>query len=144
VVLDTNIWLDLLVFGEPSATWIAAALEGGAIDAWIDDFSIGELERVLGYALGRFSVAPASRPALLARCRALATHWHGPRPSPSPPLPACRDPHDQPFLELARAAHARCLITKDRDLLILARRLPGNAGFRIVRPAAARDLLGLA
>ena len=142
MVLDTNVWLDLLVFDEPSSQWILQALGDGAIAAMTDEFGLNELERVLGYPLGRFAVAPEHRPAVLARCRALAGMWHGSRPHAIPPLPACRDPHDQPFLELAHAAGAQLLITRDRDLLMLARRLPGNAGFRIVRPEAARALLG--
>jgi putative PIN family toxin of toxin-antitoxin system len=143
-VLDTNVWLDLLVFGEPAAAWLAQALESGAIEARIDEFGIAELERVLGYPLGRFRVSPDRRPLLLARCQSLATQWSRRMPSSGPPLPACRDPHDQPFLELAHAASVQWLITKDRDLLILERRLHGNAGFRIVRPEAARALLGFA
>jgi putative PIN family toxin of toxin-antitoxin system len=38
-------------------------------------------------------------------------------------LPVCRDKHDQKFLQLAAASHAHGLITKDRDLLKLARRM---------------------
>ncbi len=31
----------------------------------------------------------------------------------------CRDPNDDKFLELALSAHATCLVTGDRDLLVL-------------------------
>ena len=37
-------------------------------------------------------------------------------------LPRCRDPDDQPFLELARDAGAMALLTRDAQLLRLARR----------------------
>jgi predicted nucleic acid-binding protein len=46
-------------------------------------------------------------------------------------LPACRDPDDQKFLEAALAARAEFLVTKDRGLLDLARRV---ARFRILTP----------
>ena len=34
-------------------------------------------------------------------------------------ITACRDPRDNKFLELAVAAYASCIITGDKDLLIL-------------------------
>ena len=43
-------------------------------------------------------------------------------PEPPPKTPACRDPFDVPFLQLALAGKARALLTGDRDLLSLARR----------------------
>jgi predicted nucleic acid-binding protein len=48
-------------------------------------------------------------------------------------LPACRDPDDQKFLEAALASRADFLLTKDRALLDLARRV---THFRIVAPEA--------
>ena len=38
---------------------------------------------------------------------------------PSETITACRDPKDNKFLELAIAANASCIITGDKDLLIL-------------------------
>ena len=46
-------------------------------------------------------------------------------------LPRCADPDDQKFLELALAARADVLITKDHKLLELARR---TKPFRILNP----------
>ncbi|WP_232077533.1 hypothetical protein [Variovorax sp. PBL-E5] len=40
-------------------------------------------------------------------------------PDPPPAVPACRDPFDLPFLQLAAAGKA-VLVTGDRDLLVLA------------------------
>ena len=141
VVLDTNIWLDLLVFDDAGTAWLGAALHAGRLRAAIDAFGLDELTRVLGYPLGRFAIARERRPAILDACRTLAFEF---TPAPADgmaPLPRCRDRHDQPFLELAQACDARCLITKDRDLLMLARRLRGVAAFVIAAPAAARSLL---
>jgi len=56
-----------------------------------------------------------------------------------PDTPACRDPADRPFLELALAARADALITGDDDLLVLAPAFP----VPILSPNAARDLVGV-
>ena len=51
-------------------------------------------------------------------------------------LARCRDPDDQKFLTLAAAVRADCLVTRDRELLRLARRCA--ARFAILRPSAFR------
>src|SRR5688500_20276926 len=57
-------------------------------------------------------------------------------PSPDPPLPRCADPDDQPFLELAFASGACALLTRDGELLRLARRIARQGRFAILSPAA--------
>jgi predicted nucleic acid-binding protein len=52
-------------------------------------------------------------------------------------LPRCTDADDQKFLELARDSGAKCLITSDKALLKLARRLKQAGIFRIITPVAA-------
>ena len=141
VVLDTNIWLDLLVFRDPGVDWLTAALLDGHVDAVIDAFGVAEFERVLGYRLGRFALAPEQRLQKMDACRALACEFSAIAEAPGAVLPRCRDRHDQPFLELAHACGARYLITKDRDLLMLARRLGPQAGFAIITPKDARQVL---
>lgn len=49
-------------------------------------------------------------------------------------LPVCRDPDDQKFLELARDAAARMLITKDKALLKLAGKCARAGLFHILTP----------
>lgn len=46
----------------------------------------------------------------------------------------CKDPDDQKFLELARDCRAGWLVTKDRGLLVFARRKYQPLPFRIVTP----------
>ena len=144
-VLDTNIWLDLLVFRDPGVAALADALAGGRLEACVDDFGINELERVLAYPLGRIRLDDAARNAALGACKACATRLSPPSlPDTAAPLPQCRDPHDQPFLELARACQADWLVTKDRDLLMLARRVTLRQRFAILSPQAAATLLAAA
>ena len=56
-------------------------------------------------------------------------------PDPPPAVPACRDPFDRPFLELALAARADALISGDADLLALAE----SFAVPILSPIAFRE-----
>jgi len=55
---------------------------------------------------------------------------------PAPTLPACKDPDDQKFLELAVGAGATHLLTRDRALLKMARRRGISGLLAIVTPEA--------
>ncbi|MBL8382514.1 MAG: putative toxin-antitoxin system toxin component, PIN family [Burkholderiales bacterium] len=140
VVLDTNVWLDLLVFQDATAAPLGAALADGRLGATMDDQARDELERVLAYPLGRFSLDAAGRRRALARAGELSRRFERDAGAAAPAdLPACRDRDDQPFLELARDAGAAWLVSKDRDLLMLARR--ARLPFAILAPRAACALL---
>ena len=52
--------------------------------------------------------------------------------APGPPL-RCRDPDDQMFIDLALSARAQWLVTRDRALLVLARRARLR-GVTVIRP----------
>lgn len=126
LVLDTQVWLDWLVFDDPSIAPLKAAHAAQRVEIFIDAACRAELERVLAYPLGRRSVACLGECARISKdCDAAAGRGKK--------LPACRDPDDQKFLALALAARADCLVTRDQALLELDRRgLP----FRIVPPRA--------
>ena len=55
-------------------------------------------------------------------------------PESSIKLPVCSDKADQKFLEIARDAQAEVLITKDKALLKLARRLAREGMFKVMVP----------
>jgi putative PIN family toxin of toxin-antitoxin system len=135
VILDTNIWLDWLVFGDPSIAPIKAAVAAKRAEVFIDAACEAELERALGYDVGRkFTLDAADQGERLAECRRVARRIDSPAPEAERArLPACRDPDDQKFLEAALASRAEFLLTKDRALLDLARRV---THFRIVAPEA--------
>jgi uncharacterized protein len=134
LVLDTNVWLDWLVFGEPSLAPLKAAVAEGRAEILIDAACEAELERVLAYDLGKHTLDAARQAACLAECRRIAQPLKNGKPAECASLPRCPDPGDQIFLEAALAARADCLVTRDRALLDLARRgLP----FRIVTPDGA-------
>jgi putative PIN family toxin of toxin-antitoxin system len=130
LVLDTQVWLDWLVFDDPSVAPLRAWIDSGSAEALIDDACLAELERVLAYRLGKRTVDKA---ACLAACRRAATRVEI-GSGESYHLPQCRDADDQKFLTLAAGARADCLVTRDRELLRLTRR--SALQFRIVRPDA--------
>lgn len=138
VVLDTQVWLDWLVFDDPSVAPIRGAQSAGRIRIATDDACEAELVRVLAYDLGRFTLPEGARRRCLDQVRRLS---YRAATTIRPRLPACRDPDDQKFLELAAHAGAAMLLTRDRALLELARRpLP----FRIARPDDPEVVLWIA
>ncbi len=142
LVLDTNVWLDWLVFADAGVTPIKDAVACGGASIFMSAACEVELARVLGYPLsGRALDAPAQA-AALSQCRAIACIVSDTTESHTiAVLPRCADPDDQMFLELARDCHADALITKDRDLLALAARKLRPLPFRIITPHEfARDV----
>jgi putative PIN family toxin of toxin-antitoxin system len=133
LVLDTHVWLDWVAFEDPSVGPLKAAVAEERAEVYLDAACAAELERVLGYPMAK---RVADKEVQAAR---LAAAWRiAKRPerelgdAERASLPRCADAEDQKFLELALAARADVLLTRDRELLRLARRTP----FRILPPAA--------
>ena len=132
VVLDTNIWLDWLVFKDLSLLHLKKTVSEGQAEIFIDAACEAELERVLAYDLAKHTLDAAAQAACLAACRRIAKRIDTTAPEAKRKLlPRCLDPDDQKFLELALAARADVLVTKDHKLLELARR---TKPFRILPP----------
>lgn len=134
VVLDSNVWIDILVFDDPAARPIRAALETGSLIAVIDARCRDELVHVLDYP--QFSARQIDKTEALATLERLTRQVETAETPITPPLPRCKDRDDQKFLELAHGAHAVWLVTKDRALLKLARRTARDFGFRIETPVS--------
>ena len=104
-------------------------MKEGRAEIFIDAACEAELVRVLAYDLGRHSIDAQRQAACVAECRRIAKRLE--KTVDGGTLPRCPDPKDQMFLEAAATAKADYLVTKDRDLLDLARRrLP----FHVVQP----------
>ena len=73
LVLDTNVWLDWLVFRDAEVAPLRAAVEQGRARVFIDAACEAELARVLAYPLGRVSLDAAAQAACLAECRRAAS-----------------------------------------------------------------------
>lgn len=129
-VLDTNVLVSALLFSTAGVSWLRDAWRSKSLLPLASRETTQELLRVLCYP--KFSLTEQERNDLLADylpwCETVAV------PTPLP-IPACRDPADRPFLELALAGRAEMLITGDRDLLALASTFP----VPILSPNAARD-----
>ena len=130
IVIDTNIVLDLFVFRDPLAQPLAQALANQTYK-WLATAPMrDELERVLDYpniAL-RLDAAQITATGVLAQFDAQVQRMDvAPKA-----LLTCRDPDDQKFIDLA-LAHQTVLLSKDRAVLCMAKRL--LAGRVIARSA---------
>lgn len=143
VVLDSNVWLDILVFDDPHTRAIRTALERGALAALIDTRCQGELAYVLDYP--QFQGRGTDKAGALAMLATLVRQIETPElPADARALPQCRDRDDQKFLELARASGAAWLVSKDRAVLKMAKRIARDFGFRIGTPDTFVAECGLA
>lgn len=133
LVLDTNVWLDLLVFDDPRCAPLRQRLAAGTARVLVDGACRDEWRRVLAYPALRLEAGRAQ--SLVSAFDALGGVIDAPlRPLPWPALPRCRDVDDQKFLSLARAGHATHLLSRDTALLTLDGRTRRAGLFRICRP----------
>ena len=115
VVIDTNVLLSSLLFHAGTLSWLRMAWQTNRVCPLVSRETIDELIRALGYP--KFDLTDGEQEDLLADflpwCETVIV-------SNPPKVPQCRDPFDQPFLELALAAQADALVTGDKDLLAMA------------------------
>jgi putative PIN family toxin of toxin-antitoxin system len=131
VVLDTNVWLALWFFTEPGVADLRDALVRGELVPLRSAATDAELAEVLARP-GLFNVEPERQSKLLRDWESIATVVESVAPAPC----HCRDPLDQKFLDLALSSGARWLITRDRDLLKLRKKVR-SAGLTITTPEGA-------
>jgi putative PIN family toxin of toxin-antitoxin system len=116
-VLDTNVVLSALIFGGGPPAGVRAGWQSGRFVPLACTATAGELARVLRYP--KFGLSTAEQEELLADYLPWVQVVQVPFPPPK--VPRCRDPFDLPFLHLAVAGKAHVLVSRDRDLLALAR-----------------------
>lgn len=130
LILDTNVVLDLVVFEDPGAGGLRSAIDAKRVTLLTTAECLDELRRVLAYP--RFRLDTAAQAGALQwvdeRMQLLAA------PPAQCALPRCSDPDDQKFLDLAWVAQADYLVTKDRALLELARRVAKLGRFLVSSP----------
>jgi putative PIN family toxin of toxin-antitoxin system len=132
IVLDTNVCLDLFVFKDPRWSALLTAIESGAVEAITRADCRAEYLVVLHYK--HLPLDGDSRPLSAARFDQLIKVVEPPESGVR--LPVCTDRDDQKFLELARDAGAAILITKDKALLKLGKRLAKAGMFKVMVPEA--------
>jgi len=120
VVVDTNVALDLLIFSDPRTAPLRQALAEGRLEWIATPVMRDELERVLAYPhiVARMDFYRVSAAQVLAAFDAQA------RLRDVAPRVAyvCKDADDQKFIDLA-AAHAAILLSKDKAVLCMRKRL---------------------
>lgn len=120
LVIDTNVVLDLLVFGDPGARRLHEGLQAGSL-RWLATAAMREeLARVLGYPklAPRVAFHRGSADSVLQDFDRHALLVEVP---PRAGL-TCGDPDDQKFIDLA-IAHRCVLLSKDDEVLRMRKRL---------------------
>ncbi len=141
MVLDTNVRLDLFVFATPRAAGLGAALESGRLRAVCNAECRSEWEAVLAYPKLRLD-ADQQAAARAAHDRLVCIDASAPQQHAAvAALPRCRDPDDQKFVQLAYDIGAAGLLTRDAELLRLARRLAAGFGIAVLQPQDFAQLL---
>lgn len=115
LVIDTNIWLDLLVFDDPRTRPLRTGLDAGHYQAIGTEAMRDELAAVLKRP--QFRLDPAGQQTVLLCWDALASR----RPAAPACHLSCSDPDDRKFLDLAVAHRADWLLSRDRALLAARR-----------------------
>lgn len=130
IVIDTNVCLDLFVFLDPRWAKLSNDLKNGNIKAITREDCRNEWLAVLKYP--HLPIKPESMEQIIATfdscIEVVAPELK------TMPLPRCSDKDDQKFLEIARDANANALITKDKALLKLARKLQQLGYYSIQTP----------
>jgi len=133
LVLDTNVVLDWLLFRNPACDALNAALVAGDV-RWIASAAMREeLAHVL--ARGTLDKWQPDPTALWARWDQYCTEVPAGQPLGPTAALRCSDPDDQKFIDLAVACKARWLLSHDRAVQRLARRLR-DQGVVVTTPAA--------
>lgn len=123
IILDTQIWLDALVFGQADA---AALVEAPApLERLASPAMLAEFTRVIARPVFRLESLERSR---LAARQLERVHLLGEAPDSRLP---CTDPADQMFIDLAVAHRVDWLISRDKALLRLRRQAWRRFGVRI-------------
>lgn len=134
LVLDTNVWLDWLVFNDPGIAAISKVVAAQGAEIFATAACEQELMRVLTYPMRKAPLDADAQAACLTQFRRMARRPEDAGRGDGAALPRCGDADDQKFLELARDCGADFLITRDRDLLVFARHKYQPLPFRIVTP----------
>ena len=128
VVYDTATVVSALLFANGRLAWLRQHWRQSGCVSLISRATAAELTRVLRYP--KFELSPDDARELLGdylpQCEVVDVTEKC--------AVVCRDPTDQPFLDLAESGDADLLVSGDQDLLVLA----GQTRFLIETPEAYR------
>lgn len=139
-VLDTNVVLALYWFQDPRLGRLAQALQTGRL-RWL---ATPEMRQELVHVLERWQSDSAARgpgsglpeegPGIQDVLRAVDSLAEQVTASPAGPTPRCTDGADQKFVDLALSSRSSWLLSRDRAVLKLRRKLLTIAGCTVQRP----------
>ena len=127
LILDTNVVIDWLVFNDPYLQPFRDRVATGEVIVLSHELALAEFERVLGY--------PELRLVIERRVDALARYRAQSRVTTMPEgfalgawqlpagFPSCRDRDDDLFLSLTHHSQASALVTRDKALLKMRKRM---------------------
>lgn len=130
LILDTNVWLDWLVFGDARARPIAHAVDAGEVSLHATQPMLDEFAAVIERP--HFGLDEAAREAAREAQRARVT-LHAPAPDCRLD---CTDRDDQRFIDLAVALRVDALLSRDKALLRLRKAAARRFGVRVETPEA--------
>ena len=140
VILDTNTWLDWLLFNDDCTKSLKSLQYQGVIEILATHEMRSELHEVLGRPhIGARFIARSefdSVAELMAEFDRLAILMQA--PAANKLVPQCKDGDDQIFIDAAVASKA-ILITKDRLVLGLARQLKQRFDTLVIKPHSAAE-----
>jgi putative PIN family toxin of toxin-antitoxin system len=131
-VFDTSVAVSALLFGRGHLAWLRSHWANGGCVPLISHDTAEELTRVL--RLRKFRLTSSEYHEALAAYLPFCEIVE----ATTKCKVACRDPKDQPFLDLAHSGKADSLVNGDRDLLALA----GQTKFLIETPEEYRRRIG--
>ena len=107
LVLDTNVWLDWVVFDDAGVAPLKSAVATGCAEIFINDVCALELAAVLAYPRRKTILGAGAQAACMAECRRVARNVIAPAESDlaaAYPLPKCREAI-RPGLGVIQVAH---------------------------------------
>jgi uncharacterized protein len=129
IVFDSTVVISALCFSRGRLRWLLDHWRERKCRPLVSRATAAEVVRVLAYP--KFELSPDIRYELLADYIPYCETVEVTRSCPI----ACRDPRDQPFLDLAEIGWADVLVSGDDDLLVLT----GKTKFAIETPEAYRQ-----
>ena len=130
VVLDTNVILDWLHFADTDSDALAMAIASRKIEVFTSESCLEELKQVIakselglsGHVQDRL-LQNYQAHARISKTMKVLTKW----------LPRCSDPDDQKFIELAWQCEAQFLLSRDKAVLRLSRKIL-EFGIQVLTP----------
>jgi putative PIN family toxin of toxin-antitoxin system len=129
IVFDTNAVLSALLFTHGRLSWLVGHWQAGDCVPLLSRATAAELARILAYP--KFRLTAIEQLEALSEYLPYCEEVEVVRSCPV----LCRDPKDQPLLDLAQSGKADLLVTGDEDLLALV----GQTAFLIESPEDYRS-----